>query len=142
MKAEIKPYIHRAQYYETDRMGIIHHSNYIRWMEEARNDFLCKIGYSYSRMEGEGISSPVISVSCEYKRPVRFDDAVEIKTALSEYNGVRMKLRYVMTNLADGKICTLAESTHCFLEADGNVAILKRSYPDIHRILSENISPE
>ena len=85
MKSEITPYIHRAQYYETDRMGIIHHSNYIRWMEEARNDFLSKIGYSYSRMESEGITSPVVSVSCEYRSPVRFDDAVEIKTSLSGY---------------------------------------------------------
>ena len=112
MKEEITPYIHHAQYYETDRMGIIHHSNYIRWMEEARIDFLSKIGYSYNRMENEGITSPVISVSCEYKSTVRFGDAVEIKTSLTEYNGVKMKLRYVMTNLTDGKICTLAESTH------------------------------
>ena len=141
MKEEITPYIHHAQYYETDRMGIIHHSNYIRWMEEARIDFLSKIGYSYSRMENEGITSPVISVSCEYKSTVRFGEAVEIKTSLTEYNGVKMKLRYVMTNLTDGKICTLAESTHCFLESDGKVAILKRSRPEIHKILSGNIVP-
>ena len=142
MKSEITPYIHRAQYYETDRMGIIHHSNYIRWMEEARNDFLSKIGYSYSRMESEGITSPVVSVSCEYRSPVRFDDAVEIKTSLSGYNGVRMTLKYVMTNLTDGKICTLAESSHCFLGTDGNVVILKRNYPEIHKLLTENLLSE
>lgn len=47
-------YIHRVQYYETDRMGITHHSNDIRWMEEARIDFLEQIGWGYARMERAG----------------------------------------------------------------------------------------
>ena len=44
-------YVHQAQYYETDQMGIIHHSNYIRWMEEARTDVLEQIGLPYDRSE-------------------------------------------------------------------------------------------
>lgn len=58
----MKPYIHRVQYYETDRMGITHHSNYIRWMEEARVAFLEEIDWGYDRLEAEGVVSPVLSV--------------------------------------------------------------------------------
>ena len=71
-------YIHKVQYYETDKMGITHHSNYIRWMEEARVDFFDKVGYNYKKLEDEGIISPVIGVECNYKISTRFEDYVEM----------------------------------------------------------------
>ena len=63
----MRPYEHKAQYYETDRMGIIHHSNYIRWFEEARVDFLEQIGMPFETVEARGLSSPVLSVSVSTK---------------------------------------------------------------------------
>ena len=56
------PYIHSVNYYETDKMGITHHSNYIRFMEEARLHFLAEAGYPMQRLEAEGITSPVVSL--------------------------------------------------------------------------------
>ena len=53
-------YEHKTQYYETDQMGIIHHSNYIRWFEEARVDFMDRCGFSYAQMEKDGLISPVL----------------------------------------------------------------------------------
>ena len=73
---KIRPYEHHAKYYETDQMGIIHHSNYIKWMEEARMDLMDQIGLSYKQMEEMEIISPVLSVSCEYHSMVHFDDTV------------------------------------------------------------------
>ena len=61
-------YEHKIQYYETDKMGITHHSNYIRFIEEARIDWLDRIGWSFAKLESMGLSSPVISVKCEYKK--------------------------------------------------------------------------
>ena len=52
-------YIHKVKYYECDRMGITHHSNYIRIMEEARVDMLDRLGYGFEKMEAEGVVSPV-----------------------------------------------------------------------------------
>ena len=72
-------HIHKVQYYETDRMGVTHHSNYIRWMEEARVTFLDAIGWNYARLEQQGISSPVVSVQGDFKNTTTFDDAVVIK---------------------------------------------------------------
>ena len=71
-------YRHRVQYYETDQMKIVHHSNYIRWFEEARIDYLEKAGISYTGMEERGIVSPVVSVGAKYLRMVRFGDEVRI----------------------------------------------------------------
>ena len=56
---KLHTYEHRTQYYETDQMGIIHHSNYIRWFEEARTDLMRQMGIGYDEMEGQGIISPV-----------------------------------------------------------------------------------
>ena len=61
-------YKHTINYYETDKMGITHHSNYIRFMEEARIHFLGASGWPYEKFEEEGVISPVLSVTCDYKK--------------------------------------------------------------------------
>lgn len=127
----IKPYEHHAKYYETDQMGIIHHSNYIRWMEEARMDLMEQIGLSYKGMEEMEIISPVLSISCEYKSMVHFDETVVIETKISEYNGIKMKVEYRMTDKKTGELRTLASSEHCFLNRSGKPISLKRSYPEL-----------
>ena len=81
----MRPYQHKVQYYETDRMGITHHSNYIRWMEEARVDFLEQLGWGYDRLEALGVGSPVLGVACSYKQPTTFHDTVEVTVCLKEY---------------------------------------------------------
>ena len=68
------PCEHKVQYYETDGMGIVHHSNYIRWFEEARVGLLEQLGFGYDRIEAEGFSSPVLEVTCQYKTMARFGD--------------------------------------------------------------------
>ena len=55
-------YRRKAQYHETDQMGIIHHSNYVKWMEEARIDFMKEMGFGYGEVENRGIVSPVAGV--------------------------------------------------------------------------------
>ncbi len=70
---------HKVQYYETDQMQIVHHSNYIRWFEEARTYLMDEMGFSYFQMEEEGIVVPVLSAYAEYKSMVRFGETVEIE---------------------------------------------------------------
>ena len=90
----IKPYQHLAKYYETDQMGIIHHSNYIRWFEEARIDYMNQIGLTYKKMEDEGIISPVLEVNCQYLNMMYFDDLATIKVSVTDYTGVRFAFKY------------------------------------------------
>ena len=78
-------YQHIVQYYETDKMGITHHSNYIRWMEEARVDFLEKTGWSYAKLEEEGIVSPVTAVECKYRQSTTFPDTIDIEVLVEVF---------------------------------------------------------
>lgn len=126
-----RPYEHHAKYYETDQMGIIHHSNYIRWMEEARMDLMDQMGLSYKEMEAMEIISPVLSVSCEYHSMVHFDDVVVIEPKIIKYNGIKMELEYRMTDKETGELRTTGRSAHCFLNRSGRPISLKRSYPEI-----------
>ena len=127
-------YRHIVQYYETDRMGITHHSNYIRWMEEARIDFLRRIGWDYARLEANGIISPVVSVSCDYKLPTTFPEEVTIRVSVREFKGVRLILDYQMEN-AGGKTVCLAASTHCFVNEEGRPIRLQKLYPEFYDLL-------
>lgn len=130
-------YIHRVKYYETDKMGITHHSNYIRWMEEARIDFLEHIGYGYARLERDGILSPVIGVECQYKHPTTFDDAVGVTVSVEEFKGVRLLIGYTMTNMKTGDLVLTGKTMHCFTDINGRPVILKKKYPEFDNALRE-----
>lgn len=124
-----KDYEHHAQYYETDQMGCVHHSNYIRWMEEARVDIMDQMGCGYKAMEASGIMSPVLEINCQYRSMVHFDDRVKIRVRLTEYNAIRMTLTYEIRDSSTDELMTTGESRHCFLSADGKPVSLKRTYP-------------
>ena len=127
-------YLHKVQYYETDRMGITHHSNYIRWMEEARIDFLSQLGWDYDRLESEGIISPVLGVQVKYKKSTTFPDEISIAVSVADYRNVRLKLAYEMKNRQGETVCT-AESEHCFINGNGNLIVLKKQFPKLHEDL-------
>ena len=127
-------YLHIVQYYETDKMGITHHSNYIRWMEEARVDFLSQIGWDFARLEAMGIISPVLSVSCDYKLPPRFSDKVTIKVTVKEFKGVKLFLNYEMKN-EEGKIVCTGTTSHAFLNTEGKPIRMKQEFPELFETL-------
>lgn len=126
------PYEHQAKYYETDQMGIIHHSNYIRWMEEARIDFMDQMGFSYRAMEEAGISSAVVGVTCKYLGMVQFDDRILITVRITQYNGVKMELTYSMVDKKTGEVRTTGTSSHCFLASDGKIVNLRKACRELH----------
>lgn len=129
-------YTHKVHYYETDKMGCVHHSNYIRWMEEARVELLDRLGIGFSMMEARGIISPVVGVQCRYLRPTHFDERVNVRVDVTEYKGVRLRIGYEMTDEVGNLVC-MASSEHCFTDAMGKPIVLKKQYPDIDAVLRE-----
>ena len=129
-------YLHIVQYYETDKMGITHHSNYIRWMEEARVDFLSQIGWEFAKLEAMGIVSPVLTVSCDYKLPTRFSDKVTIKVTVKEFKGVKLFLNYEMKNV-EGKIVCTGTTSHAFLNTEGKPIRMKQEFPELYETLCD-----
>ena len=121
----MKPYVRRVQYYETDMMGITHHANYIRWMEEARIDFMDQLGFPYRKMEEAGVVSPVKALSCDYRRPCTFGDEIAISVKAESFNGVILTILYEMKK-PDGETVCRARSEHVFLNREGQFVRMRR----------------
>lgn len=119
----------KINYYETDKMGIVHHSNYIRFMEEARCAWLESEDMPFSFLEENGITIPVLGVSCEYKHHVTFGDVIVIKPYIKEYNGVRMTVGYDVTEKESGKTVIECETKHCFTGINLRPMNLKKKAP-------------
>lgn len=129
----IHEYKKLVKYYETDMMGVVHHSNYIRWFEEARVEFMREAALSYRSMEEEGIMIPVVSVSCRYKTPAKFDDEVTVYTTITKYNGVVIEMKYKVVRNSDEALIVFGESSHCFVDAKTFKPInLRTKRPDLH----------
>lgn len=128
-------YRHKVQYYETDKMGITHHSNYIRWMEEARVEFLSSISWPYTRLEEENIVSPVLSIDIKYNAPTTFSDVVIIDVGVKSLGFSRMSVSYIMKK-EDGTLVSQASSDHGFLNREGKPVNIKRDYPLFYEKLS------
>ena len=130
------PYVHSINYYETDRMGITHHSNYIRFMEEARIDFLKQLGWDYAKLEELGVVSPVTKVECQYKVPTTFGDELRITVLVKECSGIRIQFLYKMVNQRGVLVCN-ATSEHCFVNADGKIVRVDREFPEFFACIKE-----
>ena len=125
-------YERKINYYETDRMGVVHHSNYIRFLEEARCDWLEKVGMPFEVLEEKGLTIPVLAVNCEYKHHVTFADVIQIKVFVKEYTGVRMTVGYDVRDKKTGKIVIIAETKHCFTDKNLRPVNLKKYFPEFH----------
>ena len=94
----------RVRYAETDKMGVVYYANYLVWFEVARADLLRSRGWTYREMESAGISLPVIEAHCEYRRPARYDDEIEVRTEGRMLSPVRMEFQYEVVRVADQTI--------------------------------------
>jgi acyl-CoA thioester hydrolase len=131
-------YTRRAQYHETDQMGVIHHSNYVKWMEEARISFMDELGMSYHALEELGIVSPVTGISVDYKRPAHFDDEIEIRVGVSKYTGVKLEISYEMYDRTNEEVCANAVSCHCFMKGS-RIVSLKREVPELDELIKNRL---
>ena len=125
-------YERRINYYETDKMGIVHHSNYIRFLEEARCSMLDKMGIPYSYLEEQKIMIPVLGVNCSFKQHVKFDDIIIIEPYIKDFNGVRLTVGYNVTNKENGNVVLTGETKHCFTDTSLRPIRLQKSFPDIY----------
>ena len=125
-------YQHTVQYHETDAMGITHHANYVKWMEEARMAFLDAHGVSFRGIEESGVTVPVKSISIDYKKPTSYGDTVAIETAVAAYDGVTVTFSYSMT--CGDSLIAEASSRHCFLK-DGRLYAPRRARDALSDIL-------
>lgn len=137
-----RKYRRKVQYYETDQMGIVHHSNYIRWFEEARIDYLEKVDLSYERLESQGVLSPVLSLTADYLRMAHFGETMLIDVSVEEYNGIKLTLAYEVANMRTDMVYCKGTTKHCFINQEGRPLSLKQACPEIHEILRKALEED
>lgn len=118
-------------------MGIVHHSNYIRWFEEARIYFLEQIGLPYEKIEEMGVISPVLSVNCEYKVSVKFGEQVIIVPKLTSFNGFKFTIDYEVRGCDDNQVKCCGSSSHCMLDSSFKPLNTKKTHPEIYKVFSD-----
>ncbi len=129
-------------YYETDKMGVVHHSNYIRFLEEARCKMLNDLNYSYGKIEEEGLMIPVLEVNCKYKYHVTAFDTILIDVRIVEFNGVKMRVKYIVTNKANGNLVMEAETKHCFTNKDLRPVNTKKVNEPVYNVFNSVLETE
>jgi acyl-CoA thioester hydrolase len=109
----------RVRYAETDQMGVVYYANYFVWFEVARGELLRNYGWTYREMEGTGVLLPVIDAHCEYLRPARYDEEMEIRTEGLILSPVRMSFTYeVRATGQDGLVAT-GRTLHAAVDRNG-----------------------
>ena len=132
-------YTHKVQYYETDKMNCVHHSNYIRWFGEARTALMEEGGFGYDRMEALGVMSPVLKAEAEYRSMTRFGETVEIETRVESYTGTRIAFSYQVRDLDTGVLRCVGHTQHCFIGPNRRPVSLKKTCPQYHRQILESL---
>lgn len=135
-----------VRYAETDMMGVVHHANYLLYLEDARTDFLEQIGFPYARIEQEGLMSPVVDLQCSYGRPLVYGDRPLVRTRVVLNGQAKTVYAYEIfkseDDLAAEKPCCTASSTHCVVEAATFRPVsIKRRLPELYARYLDVLEP-
>lgn len=124
----------RVRYQETDKMGVVHHANYIKWFEVGRTEWLRRQGYTYRSVEEKGFLLPVLEVTCQYKKPALYDDALVIKTEVSHYTGTRLSFTYRVYR--EDELLVVGTTSHCWTNQQLKPLNLRKAWPELDQLLS------
>lgn len=136
---QIKPYSRKINYYETDMMSIVHHSNYIRFFEEARCDFMEQIGCNVKKLEDNGVSVAVVDAYAKYIVPLKFDDKVYITTKLTKLSAAKMEFEYEIRFADTDILATAGKTSHCCVNRSNKPMPIKKADADLYETLQNLI---
>lgn len=129
----------KINYYETDKMGVVHHSNYIRFLEEARCRLLEEEGYPYRQIEEDGLMIPVLEVNCKYKYHVTAFDTILIDIRVVAFDGIKLTVQYTITNKANGNLVMEAETKHCFTNQELRPVNTKKCNEAVYQVFMRSM---
>ncbi|MCH5211660.1 MAG: acyl-CoA thioesterase [Oscillospiraceae bacterium] len=130
------PYISETRltvrYAETDMMGVVHHSRYYPWFEQARTDWIKKSGLTYSKMEQMGILLPLTETQCRYHYGLRYEDEVLVTCKATKLTVARIEFAYEVYKLPEMKLMSEGVTKHGFTSnGEFRPINLKKMYPEI-----------
>lgn len=118
----------KVRFVETDAMGVVHHSNYFRWFEMGRVEFLRQAGISLNELIAEGILFPITNVECKYRASAKFDDHILIETQPAELTAVKMIFDYKIIRETDGLLLATGQTQNVFTNMQGKIIRLPSDY--------------
>lgn len=128
-----------VRYAETDRMGVVHHSNYPIWFEAGRTDFIKKLGMPYSKIENSGVFLPVIELKCTYKGAARYEDRIIVKTGISKISYTRVVFCYEVYRNDESTLITTGETVHVWTDEKLKPVNIKKYRPELYNMLNSAI---
>jgi acyl-CoA thioester hydrolase len=111
----------RVIYADTDAMGIVYHTNYIKWFEIGRNEMLRAIGLVYSKMESEHFNMPLSEAYCHYLYPAKFDDILNIETSIAYVRRASMRFNYTIWDEKNEKVHAEGYTIHACTTNKGKI---------------------
>ncbi len=128
-----------VRYGETDMMGIVHHSVYALYYEQARVDFISCFGTTYKKLEQDGLMLPLIQLHCQYKKAVYFGDTLRVETTLEKISVAKITFRYEVYNQND-ELVNLGYTEHGFVSSESFRPVnAGKLFPTLYKKLSESV---
>jgi acyl-CoA thioester hydrolase len=92
------PFTHRlrVRFCETDAMGVVHHASYLAYLEETRVEYLRALGRPYDKLRADGVEFPVVEAALQYRKPLRFDDVVDVAVMMASAGGATFQMNYLV----------------------------------------------
>jgi len=118
----------KVRFVETDMMGVVHHSNYFKWFEMGRVEYLRQVDILLLDMIADGVLFPIVDVSCKYRQSARFDDVILIETTLAEVSRAKMRFTYRIVREQDGALLAEGETQNVFTSLEGKIMRLPQKY--------------
>ncbi|BBB90004.1 MAG TPA: thioesterase family protein [Methylomusa anaerophila] len=118
----------KVRFVETDMMGVVHHSNYFRWFEMGRVEFLRQAGVLLLDLMADGILFPITDVSCQYRASAKFDDSILIEATLAELSKAKMIFTFRILREKDGALLATGRTQNVFADTQGKVIRLPEPY--------------
>lgn len=124
-----------VRYAETDKMGVVYHTNYGIWYEIGRTNLLKDLGFSYAKMEESGIFLPVIELNCRYISPALYDDKILIETKINALTPIKISFSYALYKNNQSKPINTGSSLHAFVDKNMKIINFKKNMPELYSII-------
>ena len=138
----LESYVRVVNYYETDQLQLERHSNYARYLEEARLHLMDQVGLSYDKLEEMGIIIPVLELHDYYTKSITYGDVIEIKPTIIKLSPVRFTLKYEILRSGTDEVLHTAQTSHAFVDTEFKPMNLKKAFPEVYGIFEELVEKE
>lgn len=126
----------RVPFFDTDKMQVVHHANYIRYFETARTEYFRARGLAYSDMEKYELQIPVLGVDAKFQTPTVYDEVIILACSMTKLGPASMEFDYEIRNAETGLVHVKGHSRHGIVNSEYRPVALKRNYPEVHQFLT------